>query len=56
MTVACISVPPQMQSLVQQMLHSDHGVPIKSHKRRLISAIPSAFTGMPAVHTITVLL
>jgi len=35
----------QMQAFVQQMLHSEHGVPIRSHKRRLISAIPSVFTG-----------
>lgn len=34
-----------MQGVIQKMLHSDHGVPIRSHKRRLISAIPSAFTG-----------
>lgn len=37
--------PLQIQTIVQKMLHSDHGVPIRSHKRRLISAIPSAFTG-----------
>lgn len=37
----------QMQAVVQRMLHSDDGVPIRSHKRRLISAIPSAFTGKP---------
>ena len=36
----------QMQAVVQKMLHSETGVPIRSHKRRLISAIPSAFTGI----------
>ena len=41
-----LSLPlSQMQALVQKMLHSEYGVPIRSHKRRLISAIPSAFTG-----------
>ena len=39
----------QMQAVVQKMLHSESGVPIRSHKRRLISAIPSAFTGEPLV-------
>ena len=34
-----------MQAIAQRMLHSEQGVPIKSYKRRLISAIPSAFTG-----------
>lgn len=40
----------RMQGVVQQMLHSENGVPIKSHKRRLISAIPSAFTGSDMVN------
>lgn len=58
-TVAPVSAPkgpvvmPQLysriQTIVQKMLHSDHGVPIRSHKRRLISAIPSAFTGADMV-------
>lgn len=39
----------KMQAIVQKMLHSEHGVPIKSYKRRLISAIPCAFTGADAV-------
>lgn len=41
--VCCTHI--QMQAVVQKMLHSEHGVPIRSYKRRLISAIPSAFTG-----------
>lgn len=39
----------RMQGVIQKMLHSEHGVPIRSHKRRLISAVPSAFTGADIV-------
>jgi regulator of G-protein signaling len=39
----------KMQAIAQRMLHSEQGVPIKSYKRRLISAIPSAFTGSDLV-------
>ncbi|XP_064406402.1 regulator of G-protein signaling 7-like [Halichondria panicea] len=39
----------RMQGVIQKMLHSEHGVPIRSHTRRLISAIPSAFTGADIV-------
>ena len=35
----------KMQYIVQEMLHSDTGVPIRSHRSKLLATVPSAFTG-----------
>jgi hypothetical protein len=35
----------KMQYLVQEMLHSDKGVPIRSHRSKLLATVPSVFTG-----------
>ena len=34
-----------MQALVQMMLHSESGVRIRSHRNKLLTAVPSVFTG-----------
>ena len=41
----CILVSVQMQGVIQRMLHYDLGVPVRSHTRRLVSTVPSAFIG-----------
>lgn len=42
----------KMQCLVQEMLHSEMGVPVRSHRNRLLSAVPSVFTGSDLIHWI----
>lgn len=41
-TYVCVCV--QMQALVQEMLHSEQGVPIRSLRHKL-NLVPSVFTG-----------